>query len=56
LFREDKFTPVIGYLGSSNLTYAGLSGQGELNIDVIEGDACQKLLIGLKHAGKIDGV
>ncbi len=43
LFREDKFTPVIGYLGSSNLTYAGLSGQGELNIDVIEGDACQKL-------------
>ncbi len=43
LFREDKFTPVIGYLGSSNLTYAGLSGQGELNVDVIEGDACQKL-------------
>jgi len=43
LFRDDKFTPVIGYLGSSNLTYAGLSGQGELNVDVIEGDACQKL-------------
>ncbi len=43
LFREDKFSPVIGYLGSSNLTYAGLSGQGELNVDVIEGDACQKL-------------
>ncbi|MEN8219046.1 MAG: helicase-related protein [Pseudomonadota bacterium] len=43
LFREDKFSPVIGYLGSSNLTYAGLSGQGELNVDVVEGDACQKL-------------
>ncbi|MCK5717717.1 MAG: NgoFVII family restriction endonuclease, partial [Thiomargarita sp.] len=43
LFRKDKFSPVIGYLGSSNLTYAGLSGQGELNIDVVEGDACQKL-------------
>jgi superfamily II DNA or RNA helicase len=43
LFRDDKFSPVIGYLGSSNLTYAGLSGQGELNVDVVEGDACQKL-------------
>ncbi|MEK8021572.1 MAG: phospholipase D-like domain-containing protein, partial [Candidatus Parabeggiatoa sp.] len=44
LFREDQFNPVIGYLGSSNLTYAGLSGQGELNVDVVEGDACQKLV------------
>ncbi len=43
LFRKDKFSPVIGYLGSSNLTYSGLLGQGELNIDVVEGDACQKL-------------
>jgi len=43
LFREDKFSPIIGYLGSSNLTYAGLLGQGELNVDVIEEDACQKL-------------
>jgi len=43
LFRDDKFSPVIGYLGSSNLSYAGLSGQGELNVDVLEGDACQKL-------------
>ena len=43
LFRQDKFNPIIGYIGSSNLTYAGLSGQGELNIDVVEGDACQKL-------------
>jgi superfamily II DNA or RNA helicase len=43
LFREDKLSQVIGYLGSSNLTYAGLLGQGELNVDVVEGDACQKL-------------
>jgi superfamily II DNA or RNA helicase len=33
----------VGYLGSSNLTLAGLSYQGELNVDVVEGDACRKL-------------
>lgn len=43
LFREDKFNPIIGYLGSSNLTLAGLSKQGELNVDVLDGDASQKL-------------
>lgn len=42
--REDKINPVIGYLGSSNLTFSGLSGQGELNIDVMDGDAANKLL------------
>jgi len=35
--------PIVGYMGSSNLTLAGLSGQGELNIDVVEEDACRKL-------------
>ena len=30
--------------GSSNLTFAGLSQQGELNIDVVDQDACQKLV------------
>jgi hypothetical protein len=30
-------------LGSSNLTLAGLSKQGELNIDVTDQDACAKL-------------
>ncbi len=44
LFREDKITPVIGYLGSSNLTLAGLSKQGELNVDVLEQDAANKLV------------
>jgi superfamily II DNA or RNA helicase len=43
LYRQDLFNPIIGFMGSSNLTLAGLSGQGELNIDVIESDSCQKL-------------
>ncbi len=43
LFRDDKISPVIGYVGSSNLTLAGLKNQGELNVDVIEQDAAQKL-------------
>ncbi|MCL4553464.1 MAG: NgoFVII family restriction endonuclease, partial [Candidatus Marsarchaeota archaeon] len=33
----------ISYLGSSNLTLAGLSQQGELNVDVLDRDACEKL-------------
>lgn len=43
LFRPDPINPTIGYLGSSNLTFAGLAQQGELNIDVLDHDACQKL-------------
>jgi superfamily II DNA or RNA helicase len=43
LFRPDPVSPKVGYLGSSNLTFAGLSRQGELNIDVVDQDACQKL-------------
>lgn len=43
LFRPDPINPIIGYLGSSNLTFPGLSGQGELNIDVLDHDASQKL-------------
>ncbi len=31
-------------MGSSNLTLAGLSKQGELNVDVQDSDACQKLV------------
>ena len=33
----------MGYLGSSNLTLAGLSRQGELNVDVVDADSCDKL-------------
>lgn len=43
LFRQDPLNPKIGYLGSSNLTMAGLAKQGELNIDVMDHDACDKL-------------
>jgi superfamily II DNA or RNA helicase len=42
-FRSDPTNPIIGFLGSSNLTLAGLSQQGELNIDVLDGDATTKL-------------
>jgi len=41
--RNDKVTPLIGFVGSSNLTLAGLSQQGELNVDVVEQDAARKL-------------
>lgn len=41
--RTDHITPLVGYLGSSNLTFSGLEGQGELNVDVVEQDAAQKL-------------
>lgn len=41
--RHDKKTPIVGYLGSSNLTFSGLLKQGELNIDVLEQDAALKL-------------
>ncbi|MDR0910205.1 MAG: phospholipase D-like domain-containing protein [Spirochaetaceae bacterium] len=34
-----------GYVGSSNLTLAGLKTQGELNVDVLEQDAAEKLAL-----------
>jgi len=43
LFRPDPINPIVGYLGSSNLTLAGISQQGELNIDVLDADACLEL-------------
>ena len=42
-FSDDIRVPVVGFLGSSNLTLAGLSKQGELNIDVMDQDAASKL-------------
>ena len=41
--RDDPIVPLVGYVGSSNLTFSGLAGQGELNIDVLEQDAAHKL-------------
>ncbi len=43
LHRDDPINPTIAFLGSSNLTLPGLSKQGELNVDVLEHDACNKL-------------
>ncbi len=43
LYRDDPVNPITGYLGSSNLTFAGLVGQGELNVDVLDHDATLKL-------------
>lgn len=45
LFRPDKINSKVGYLGSSNLTFSGLSYQGELNVDVMDDDACTKLAV-----------
>ena len=44
MYRQDANNPVTGFLGSSNLTLAGLSGQGELNVDILDHDACEKLV------------
>ncbi|CAM4252488.1 helicase-related protein [Deinococcus marmoris] len=41
--RNDHAAPRIAYVGSSNLTFAGLRRQGELNVDVLDGDSTQKL-------------
>ena len=41
--RTDDRYPRLGYVGSSNLTFAGLGGQGELNVDVPDTDASAKL-------------
>lgn len=42
-FRADAVNPAVGFVGSSNLTLAGLQNQGELNLDVLDHDACAKL-------------
>ncbi|MBI5316841.1 MAG: NgoFVII family restriction endonuclease [Nitrospirae bacterium] len=42
-FRPDPNNPITGFVGSSNLTFAGLSHQGELNVDVLDHDATEKL-------------
>jgi superfamily II DNA or RNA helicase len=42
-FRPDPNNPITGFLGSSNLTLSGLSKQGELNVDVLDHDATEKL-------------
>ncbi|MDR2380299.1 MAG: phospholipase D-like domain-containing protein, partial [Bifidobacteriaceae bacterium] len=41
--RQDITNPITGFVGSSNLTYPGLTSNLELNVDVIDNDAAQKL-------------
>ncbi len=40
---EDHFNPIPAILGSSNLTYSGLTKQGELNAEFADSDSAQKL-------------
>ena len=42
---DSPISPMCGFVGSSNLTLAGLSTQGELNVDVLDHDATKKLEI-----------
>lgn len=44
IYRDDFNNPVTGYLGSSNLTMAGLQHQGELNVDVLDHSATADLV------------
>lgn len=41
--KEDPNNPIIGFVGSSNLTMAGLQHNFELNVDVLAFDAAKKL-------------
>ncbi len=43
LFRDDVNNPITGFVGSSNLTMQGLARQGELNVDVLDHHATQRL-------------
>ncbi len=43
LFRDDANNPVTGFVGSSNLTLAGLARHGELNVDVLDHLGTEKL-------------
>jgi superfamily II DNA or RNA helicase len=42
--KSGQLIPLMGFVGSSNLTFSGLVGQGELNVDVPDKDGATKLL------------
>jgi hypothetical protein len=42
-YAADSITNELALLGSSNFTFAGIEKQGELNVDVLEQDAADKL-------------
>ncbi len=41
--RPDDVSDILGIMGSSNLTYSGFTGQGELNADFTDSDHVEKL-------------
>lgn len=41
--RRDAVSPRKAFVGSSNLTFSGLQGQGELNVGLLDEDATEKL-------------
>jgi len=41
--RSDPVSPRVGFVGSSNLTFSGLGGQGELNVDVLDHESTETL-------------
>jgi superfamily II DNA or RNA helicase len=43
LYENHHTVPITAYMGSSNLTFSGLSHGGELNVDVVDQDAAKKL-------------
>ena len=43
LFRDDVNNPITSFVGSSNLTMQGLARQGELNVDVLDHHANERL-------------
>lgn len=43
IHRADKVAALASFVGSSNLTYSGLVSNDELNVDVLEQDAANKL-------------
>ncbi|MEZ5301967.1 MAG: hypothetical protein R3F11_15170 [Verrucomicrobiales bacterium] len=53
--RDDLNHANYRYVGSSNLTFAGLKGQGELNVDVLDRMLPRSLPIGLLTGGMIRG-
>ena len=42
-YTSNSLTNCVALLGSSNFTFSGLKNQGELNVDVLEQDAADKL-------------
>jgi len=40
---NQRNAPIVGFVGSSNLTFSGLSAQGELNVDVVDNTASELL-------------